>query len=136
MLLSKVERNGRNEMTIGHKTGGRQAGTPNKASSDSRRAIAELIDGNIEKLTEWLNTVSSGIRKIDPETGMETHEYLVRPNPAKAFDMFISVVEYSVPKLARTEVIADTVDLEAGNERAQVFFDLIEELKQKAPINL
>jgi hypothetical protein len=28
----------------------------------------------------------------------------VKPNPAKAFELFQSVVEYHVPKLARTEV--------------------------------
>jgi len=116
-------------MTIGHKTGGRIAGTPNKASSDSRRAITEFIEGNVEKLTEWLNTVSAGIRRVDPETGKETHEFLVRPNPAKAFDMFMSVVEYSVPKLARTEIISEAFDVEAGNERAQVFFELIDHFK-------
>lgn len=28
----------------------------------------------------------------------------VKPNPAKAFELFQSVVEYHIPKLARTEV--------------------------------
>ena len=118
-------------MTIGYKTGGRQLGTPNKASNDSRKAITELIEGNIDKLSEWLDTVASGVRKVDIQTGKQTQEYLVRPNPAKAFDMFMSAVEYTIPKLARTEIVEDAIDLEASNDRAQVFFDLIDELKRK-----
>jgi hypothetical protein len=31
----------------------------------------------------------------------------VKPNPARAFELFQSVVEYHVPKLARTEVVGD-----------------------------
>ena len=53
-------------------------------------------------------------------------EYVVQPNPAKAFDMFQSVVEYHVPKLARHE--------HAGDPNAQVVIDthlnLFNELKK------
>ena len=118
-------------MTMGYKTGGRQLGTPNKASNDSRRAISALIEGKIDKLSEWLDTVSSGVRKVDLKTGEETHEYLVRPNPAKAFDMFMSAVEYTIPKLARTEIVEEAIESEEVNERAQVFSDLIDVLKRK-----
>ncbi len=118
-------------MTMGYKTGGRRLGTPNKASNDSRRAITTLIEGNIDKLSEWLDTVASGVRKVDIQTGKQTQEYLVRPNPAKAFDMFMSAVEYTIPKLARTEIVEEAIDSEEANERAQVFFDLIDELKRK-----
>jgi hypothetical protein len=118
-------------MTIGYKTGGRQLGTPNKGLNDSRKAITALIEGNIDKLSEWLDTVASGVRKVDHETGEETNEYLVRPNPAKAFDMFMSAVEYTIPKLARTEIVEEAIDSEEANERVKVFFDLIDELKRK-----
>ena len=116
---------------MGYKTGGRQLGTPNKGLNDSRKAITALIEGNIDKLSEWLDTVASGVLKVDIETGKQTHEYLVRPNPAKAFDMFMSAVEYAIPKLARTEIVAEAIDSEEANERAQVFFDLIDEFKRK-----
>ena len=72
---------------------GRPAGVPNKATQDARAAIAAFVDGNAHRLTGWLDQVASG----DP-----THD--VKPNPAKAFEMFQSVVEYHIPKLARTEV--------------------------------
>ena len=73
------------------KTGGRVAGTPNKATSDARKAIALFVDSNAHRLTEWLDLVANG-------DGGD-----VKPNPAKAFELFQSVVEYHVPKLARTE---------------------------------
>lgn len=84
---------------------GRPKGLPNKATLDARRAIADFVDGNAHRLTEWLDSVANGVKTVDPETGEE--RYVVQPNPAKAFDMFQSVVEYHVPKLARTEHVGD-----------------------------
>jgi hypothetical protein len=65
---------------------------PNKATKDARTAIAAFVDGNAHRLTEWLDAVS---------TGSAAHD--IPPNPAKAFELFQSVVEYHIPKLARTE---------------------------------
>ncbi len=72
---------------------GRVKGVPNKATADARKAIAEFVDGNAHRLTEWLDAVANG----DPANE-------VKPDPAKAFMLFQSVVEYHVPKLARSEV--------------------------------
>lgn len=80
-------------MALGQKTGGRVAGTPNKATQEARQAIASFVDGNAYRLTEWLDAVADG----DPEND-------IKPNPAKAFELFQSVVEYHIPKLARTEM--------------------------------
>jgi hypothetical protein len=79
-------------MAKGKKTGGRVANTPNKATADARQAIAAFVDGNAHRLTEWLDAVANG-----DESGE------VKPNPAKAFELFQSVVEYHIPKLARTD---------------------------------
>ena len=79
-------------MAKGVKTGGRVAGTTNKATAEARQAIALFVDKNASKLDAWLTAVAEG----DPEND-------VKPNPAKAFELFQSVVEYHVPKLARTE---------------------------------
>lgn len=116
-------------MTHGRKTGGRQAGTPNRSTTDSRLAFAALIDGNLEKLTLWLDSVAIGIRKVDPNTGCETADYVVRPNPAKAFEMLMSVVEYHIPKLARTELIASDSTAEQANENYNIFSELIRNIK-------
>jgi hypothetical protein len=72
---------------------GRPKGAVNNATRTAREAIARFVDGNAGKLDKWLQEVADG----DPENG-------IKPNPAKAFELFQSVVEYHVPKLARTEV--------------------------------
>lgn len=77
----------------GKKAGpGRPKGLPNKATQEARQAIAAFVDKNAAKLDAWLEKVANG----DPE-------YDIKPNPAKAFELFQSVVEYHVPKLARHE---------------------------------
>lgn len=74
----------------GPKYGGRQPGSPNKTTLEARQAIALFVDSNAHRLTEWLDSVAEG-----------THNG--KPDPAKAFELFQSVVEYHVPKLNRTE---------------------------------
>lgn len=69
----------------GKPRGGSRAGVPNKATADARAAIAAFVDGNAHRLTGWLDRVAE-------------------ESPEKAFQLFQSVVEYHVPKLARTEV--------------------------------
>jgi len=70
------------------KTGGRAAGTSNKATMQAREAIASFVDGNAHRLVLWLDEIAAN-EKLGPKA---------------AFDCFMSVVEYHVPKLARTEV--------------------------------
>jgi hypothetical protein len=65
----------------------------NKATQQAREAISQFVDGNAAKLETWLLAVADG----DPEND-------VKPNPAKAFELFQSVIEYHIPKLARTEL--------------------------------
>jgi hypothetical protein len=77
----------------GKRRGGRKAGIPNKTTAQAREAIALFVDGNAHRLAEWLDKVADGIPEAD-----------IKPNPAKAFELFQSVVEYHVPKLARTEI--------------------------------
>jgi hypothetical protein len=117
-------------MATGYKTGGRAPGTPNKATSDARQAIALFVDGNAHRLTEWLDQVAQGVKKLDEE-GNPTGEYAVPPNPAKAFDMFQSVVEYHIPKLARTEV-SGKMDLDVqADVHVNVFGELLKSLKMQ-----
>ena len=63
---------------------GRKKGTPNHTTTQTREAIAALVDGRVDKLGKWLDAVA----KRDPET---------------AFKLFVSLLEYSIPKLARME---------------------------------
>jgi len=64
---------------------GRKKGVPNKVTAEAREAIAKFVDGNAHKLQEWLDQIAED-------------------NPIKAFELFQSVIEYHVPKLARTEM--------------------------------
>jgi hypothetical protein len=66
----------------GVKTGGRSAGTPNKATVDVRAAIAIFAQENVERMSGWLNDID---------------------DPAKRLDLYLRALEYHVPKLGRTE---------------------------------
>lgn len=106
---------------------GRPAGSPNKATANAREAIALFVDGNAHRLTEWLDSVANGVKAEDPETGEE--RYVVPPNPAKAFDMFQSVVEYHIPKLARTELAGDKENPLEVDVHMNVFGELLRAIR-------
>jgi hypothetical protein len=76
---------------VRNKTGGRSVGTPNKSTALAREAIAKFVDGNADKLQEWLDAIAMN-EKLGPKV---------------AFDCFMQVAEYHVPKLARTEHAGD-----------------------------
>jgi hypothetical protein len=60
---------------------------PPKATLLAREAIARLVDGNAERLQGWLDEIAE-----DPKHG-----------PKVAFDCMMDVLEYHIPKLARSE---------------------------------
>jgi hypothetical protein len=71
-------------MAKGQKTGGRKAGTPNKATTEIKQAYKDLIEANLDNITIWLEQVA------------ETH-------PDKALHYLMGLSEFVIPKLARTE---------------------------------
>lgn len=80
---------------------GRPKGTPNKVTQEAREAVKALLDANLPFLQTWLYNTAEGLK--DDETG----KYIVLPNPGKACDIVQNMVEYAVPKLARTEMVGD-----------------------------
>jgi hypothetical protein len=70
---------------------GRPKGSPNRATADVRAAIAAFAEGNAHKLQDWLDRVAEGSGGV-------------KPDPAKAADLYLRAIEYHIPKLARTEV--------------------------------
>lgn len=64
---------------------GRKPGTPNKVTANAREAIGRFVDGNAERLQGWLDEIAQ------------------TEGPKEAFRCFSDVLEYHVPKLARTE---------------------------------
>lgn len=114
-------------MATANKGAGRPAGSPNKATAEARQAIAAFVDGNAHRLTGWLDQVAAGVKTEDPETGEE--KYIVPPNPAKAFDMFQSVVEYHIPKLARQEHVGNDDKPLVIEHNVNVFGELLKSIK-------
>lgn len=64
---------------------GKPKGTLNKATTEFRNAVADLINHNSAHLQAWL-------------------EQIATDNPEKAVDMMCKLAEYAAPKLARQEV--------------------------------
>ena len=109
-------------MTPNKKGAGRPVGSPNKATADARIAIASFVDGNAHRLSGWLDQVANGIQD-------EEGNYITQPNPAKAFDLFQSVVEYHIPKLARTELSGSDTAPVIIEHNINVFGQLLENIK-------
>jgi len=73
-------------MDQGRKTGGgSRKGIPNRITADVRAAIAVFAEANVGKLQTWIDAVAE-------------------KDPARALDLFVRVLEYHLPKLARTEL--------------------------------
>lgn len=64
---------------------GRPKGSLNKTTRDVREAVSELVQGNIDNLHRWLGQVA-------------------KSDPARAFELVLKLMEYHIPKLARTEL--------------------------------
>ena len=116
-------------MATANKGAGRPAGSPNKVTADARQAIASFVDGNAYRLTEWLDQVANGVKVIEMDGDDAVEKYIVPPNPAKAFDMFQSVVEYHVPKLARMEISGDDDKPLVIENNVTVFGELLKSIK-------
>lgn len=80
---------------------GRRKGTPNKATADSRAAIALFVDRNTPRLQKWLDKIANGVKREQRKANEP--EYVVDPNPVKAFELVQSMLEFHVPKMQRTE---------------------------------
>lgn len=70
-------------------SGGSRKGIPNKSTANAREAIARFVDGNADKLNQWLEEVYSN------------------DGPKAAFQCFTDLIEFHVPKLQRTDLSAE-----------------------------
>lgn len=90
------------EKGVTNNPNGRPKGIANKATQDARAAIATFVEGNVDRLNRLLEAIEKGTP--DPK---DPDKWLNVPNPQGAFNCLMSVVEYHVPKLARTEHTGD-----------------------------
>lgn len=75
----------------GIKYGGRQKGTPNKATARLRKAFTELLEDNIDKVQELFDKVAE-------------------KNPQKALELLLKLSEFALPKLRAIEVNNESKD--------------------------
>lgn len=68
---------------------GRPKGLPNKATANAREAIGAFVEGNVHRVQGWLDEIA--------------HEQ----GAAAAYRCWLDLVEYHVPKLARTEIAGE-----------------------------
>ena len=74
-------------------------GCPNKSTERVRRAIALFAEANVDKTFAWIEEIANGI----PDKNIKGR-FIVPPDPKGAFNCMLSMLEYHVPKLQRTEV--------------------------------
>ena len=71
--------------SVGNRGKGRPKGVPNKATQNAREAIGQFIEGNAHRVQGWLDEIARD-----------------QGAPA-AYRCWLDLLEYHVPKLARTE---------------------------------
>jgi hypothetical protein len=77
-------------MAKGVKTGGRQPGSPNKATKEFRATVTKLLEDNAENVATWLAQVAEGHGDV-------------KAAPEKALDLLAKLAEFAAPKLSRAE---------------------------------
>ena len=70
---------------------GRPKGTPNKATEQMKIAMATLLQSNTDNMNKWLQEVA-------------------KESPREALKLMLSMAEYFVPKLSRTEIATKEKD--------------------------
>jgi len=90
-MSEQTPKDGR-ERNVPNGGNGRPKGTPNKATSKAREAIALVAEGMAPEFMGWLQRTADG----DKENG-------IKPDPKGAADIYLKAIEYHIPKLSRVE---------------------------------
>lgn len=67
---------------------GRRPGVPNKTTAAVREVIARFAEENAERFGEWISRTAE-------------------KDPARAADLYLRALEYHIPKIQRSELVAD-----------------------------
>lgn len=76
------------------KTGGRVAGTPNRATKEFRETVRKLLEDNADNVGTWIAQVAEGHGEN-------------KADPAKALDLLAKLAEFAAPKLGRVEHVGE-----------------------------
>ncbi len=88
-------------MAKGTKTGGgSRKGIPNKATTNAREAIARFVNGHMDEALGWL-------KEVRRDEG-----------PSAAWNCFVKLLEFHVPKLSRSE-------LRGGGEDGKLVIEIV-----------
>lgn len=104
----------------GVRYGGRSKGTPNKSTTKARESITKVTNDNAPRIAKWLR---------------EVHE---QDGPKAALDMYIKLLEFSVPKLARQEIVGDgggPVQSEHTLDASHLSDQALDELMKAKPVS-
>jgi hypothetical protein len=75
---------------------GRVKGVPNKATTEFRTTITQLLQMNAGNIIRWMSEVGDGCPEKD-----------LKPDPAKALDLTNKLADYVNPRQARMEHVGD-----------------------------
>lgn len=81
-----------------------------------RYGVSELVNGNIDNVQRWLQEIGNGIKDPNDET-----KFLAMPRPRDAIELFIELLQFSVPKMKSISV--DVKD-KSGNMKQYSMTDL------------
>lgn len=81
-----------------------------------RYGVSELVNGNIENVQRWLQEIGNGV--VDPR---DPTKWVCMPRPADAIELFIELLQFSVPKMKSISV--DVKD-KGGNMKSYSMTDL------------
>jgi hypothetical protein len=99
------------------KAGGRQRGTPNRVTTDIRRALRDLAEGNANLVQGWLDRVAEN-------------------DPAEALRLWLALLRFVTPTL-QAAAIADVTPKSMSHRLAAMSDDeLLLAIKHSAPIPL
>ena len=100
---------------------GRPKGSTNKATAETRQAVARFIDSSIPHFVEWLAQAAHGIPKTDKAGNLIRDndgavKYHVLPDPLASIKAVTEIAEYHLPRLARSDttvtgIVANVSDL-------------------------
>lgn len=107
------------------------AAISNISKARIRRSLAELANGNVDKVQAWLDAVANGtpdeVHVVEGPDGAMVKQINKgrRADPAEAIRLYLDLVEFSVPKLK-----AIAIDIKDGDGRALKTYTM-EELQAK-----